>query len=279
MYQFTKTISPPPDPLASIFEAALGESPAEARRLGIGWRKQRSVVRGLWKECATVSLQASLDRSEKIRLLDEDLLQSYLDSTACSTRKPTGVVLLTIHMGDYIHALLKITTLTSNREVLILRRKKWSADEQAMFGKINQIGHQLETIRHGPMAARKLASALRRGAIVILLYDLSPRWGETTPVNIFNTRLHWVFGPLYLSMLGRAQVIPFFTFKENAHWTCEVNAVRDYSIIAGNRGAFLKKEMQEMASMAEGYIRQHTIQWNHWHLLPEMAQRQVRTDG
>ncbi len=277
MYKFNKTNSQQPDPLASIFEAALGESPTEARRLGIGWHEQRDIVKALWKECATVPLQASLDRSTRIQMDDEDLLRCFLQSTSagCSTSKSTGVVLLTIHMGDYIHSLLKILALVSDRDVLILRRKKWSSNEQAMFGKLDKIGHRLTTVRHGPMAARKLASSLRKGAIVVLLYDLSPRWGETAPVDIFNTRLHWVFGPLYLSMLGKSQVIPFFTFREKDQWICEVNAVRDYTSIAGSRAIFLKREMQELASMAEKYIRQHATQWNHWHLLPEMAQEQV----
>lgn len=264
------------DPLPGILEAALGESPREAKSLGTGWHKARKLITEIWHESATESLSNSLERANRILMEDEELLKNFLRSSH------QGTVLMTIHMGDYLHALFRILTLTSGREVVILRRKSWSNAEQTMFGKINLIGHKLITVRHGPGAARKIIGALRGGAIVVLLYDLSRRWGETAPVKLFNSELYWVSGPLFMSILGRSFVIPFFTFEQAGHWICELNPVRDYSYITKkvtkNRAAFLNAEMQKMAALAESYIRANVTQWNHWHLLPEMAQKDLEAD-
>ncbi|MFP6806213.1 MAG: hypothetical protein VB957_03370 [Pseudomonadales bacterium] len=270
---FTLKNETTPDTLPAIFESVLGESPTQARCLGLKWLQQRELVRSLWSECTDVSLQASLDRSNKIVLEDEVPLQNFLQSNT------KGTVLLTIHMGDYIHAILRILSLVSTRQVILLRKKGWTKAEQTMFGKLELIGHKVTTVRHGPAAAKVIVSALRQGAIVIFLYDLSSRWGETSPVRFFNTRLHWVAGPLLLAMLGRSFAIPFFTFRESNQWICEVNSVRDYTgDYLGNsigktakRSSYLKSELQIITSLAEGYIRNHVSQWNHWHLIPEMA--------
>ena len=53
------------DPLPAILEAALGESPREAERLGMDWYRQREIVKQIWHESATVSLGSSLERANQ----------------------------------------------------------------------------------------------------------------------------------------------------------------------------------------------------------------------
>ena len=254
------------DPVPAILEAALGESPQQAQKLARDWYKNRKLVKEFWHECANASMSKSLERANRIILQDQDLLQNFLNSST------QGIVLLTIHMGDYIHAILKILSLATKRKVLLFRKKAWSKAEQSVFRKINSLGHNTITVPHGPSSAKTLASALRLGAIIVLPYDLSSRWGETEQVRLFNTDLLWVSGPFFLSMLGRSTVIPFFTFKSGDQWHCEIHPARNYVATRQDRASFLISEMQSMGSLAETYIRTYVSQWNHWHLIPEMAQ-------
>jgi len=164
--------------------------------------------------------------------------------------------------------------LAERRRVVILRRKSWSREEEEAFRKLALLGHDVETIRHGPRASRSITNALRDGAIAILLYDLPYRWGKTSEVKIFNHTCHWVIGPLQLAMLGRATVVPFYTYSVDQHCYCDLSEIRDYRSIGGNRISLLHKETQIMATIAERYIRNHVIQWDHWNLIPEMLQRE-----
>lgn len=261
------------DPLAMIFQVGLGESPQASVRLARSWRAYRKVVKGFWHESAITSLDQSMDRADKIVMEDEDLLQNFLLS------HQQGLVLLTIHMGDYLHACLKILRLCSGRKVLILRKKSWSKAEQASFGKLDRIGHEMVTVRNGTGAGKSIIAALRQGAIVVMLYDLPPRWGETLPVNMFNRQLNWVMGPLQLSMLGKSCVLPFFTFETDAGWQCDLNPIRDYRHINQDRSLYLRSEMQALANIAERYIKRYATQWNHWHLMPEMVGKPEVTHG
>lgn len=255
-----------PDNLAILFEEALGESPQYARKLAQGWRQYRTIAKGFWHQAATIPLDESIQRADDVTMQDEKVLQNFLNNHS------QGIVLLTIHMGDYLHSILKILKLAKRRQVVILRRKSWSEEEQTAFGKIGLVGHNVKTVRHGPGASRTITKALRNGAIAVLLYDLPHQWGETKPVKLFNFQLHWVVGPLQLAMLGKAAVIPFYTYKSTAGWCCDLKPVRDYQKLNCDRKTFLVDELQAVTTMAEFYIRNNVHQWDHWNLLHDMAQ-------
>ena len=251
--------------LSALFEVALGESPSRAHELAVAWVLYRKVSARYWREAADISLRESMQRADSISMQDKSLLQHFLRSHC------EGIVLLTIHMGDYLHSLLKILALVERRTIVILRRKGWSQDEQNAFGKLHLIGHDVDIIRHGPAASRSIAKALRAGSIAILLYDLPKRWGKTYPVRVFNHRMHWAMGPLQLAMMGKASVVPFYTFNTTQGCVCELEPVRDYRQVGGDKSSLLHTEMQFMAATAEKYIKNNIIQWDHWGLVPEMV--------
>ncbi|MEH6556895.1 MAG: hypothetical protein V7708_03810 [Oceanicoccus sp.] len=255
------------DHLAKIFEVILGESPQQARKLCLDWRRYRNTAMGLWRQAATISLKESVQRAEQITMQDEDVLHYFLNSHR------QGIVLLTIHMGDYLHSILKILKLAPSRKIIILRRKTWSEIEESSLKKLELIGHTVEIVRHGSRASRMIAKGLREGAIAVLLYDLPYGWGETQAVKMFNHQLHWVRGPLQLALLGRASVLPFFTFNTADGWVCHLEAVKDFrhSKPGSDHEAILSKEIQAMASLAERQIRCHVAQWDHWNLMHDMV--------
>lgn len=255
------------DQIALLFEAALRESPQQARKLSRKWHQYRAVSKGFWHQAATISMDDSIRKSEKIAMQDENTLQHFLNYHS------QGIVLLTIHMGDYLHSILKILKLSARRKIVILRRKSWSEEEESAFEKLGIIGHDVEIVRHGPTASRSITRALRGGAIAILFYDLPHQWGQTNEVHLFNHQLHWVIGPLQLAMLGKASVIPFFTYNTPEGWICDLKPVRDYSQLGRNcdRAILLHRELQTMANTAESYIKSHVVQWDHWSLLTHMT--------
>ncbi len=252
--------------MASVFESLLNESPAHAQTLARQWRANMLLVRKLWHDCARVPLTTALQQADAIVMPDDQSVAAFISSAPRAT-KPQGIVLLTIHMGNYLYSILRILNLIPRpRTVFVLRKKSWSALEQNAFNKIDQLGHTIITVRHGPAAARKIAAALRNGDIVILLYDLSRRWGETIPVDFLGTRMHWVTGPLRLSMLGRSIVFPFYSYAQGDRWHCDWLNALDYREPCKH----VAEEIQRTVAIVEPYIRRYPGQWNHWQLIPEM---------
>ncbi len=67
----------------------------------------------------------------------------------------------------------------------------------------------LTVVRAGDGA--QAVRALRKGDIVVVLYDLPRRFGRTVEVGFFGRRAHVVRGPAELAVLGHADVLPLFT--------------------------------------------------------------------
>ncbi len=254
--------------IASIFQHVLGEPREQSLYLADSWRKNQQAMQKHFLQSAGVTLDRSLQYSEQIQMEDAKLASQFINS--CQS----GIAIVTIHMGDYLHAILKLLSMIKKRQILVVRHSAWSSAEQSIQ-KLSAFGHEVNAILNSQGAARSVVKALRGGAIVILLFDLSFKWGATKPVHLLNNNLNWVCGPILLSLMGRCCLIPMFAFKEKSMWKCHLEAVRDYRHVNGDRGNLLRAEMQSLARMAEGYIRANVTQWQHWHLLPEMMETGV----
>jgi lauroyl/myristoyl acyltransferase len=238
------------------FETLLGETSAAARALVYDWFFYKQLERESW-----VRTDGCRDSGV---LLDVRRVGDYLNT---STR---GVVIATMHMGDYLEGLRQLRLACSvERKVFVIRRREWSGAEQIIFDRIGA-GTSLTVLRRGnaPTAIREL----RRGAIVIVLFDLPARYGRTTAVDFFDRRANVVRGPAELSVLGNADVLPLF-----CHYDAEGIAIAQaMPVIAvpvatgADRAARVVTVAQRLWKFAEAQIRRHPSQWAHWSLVDEL---------
>lgn len=256
------------DRLPILFEEFLGESSTQSKRLAKEWLKFRIKSNKFWEDEKSSSFSACMASSKNIHLADKGAIKAFLEHIS------SGVILLTIHMGDYLHAVFKILSLTSGRDILLLRNKDPLSDELHMFKKLEKLGHKISVIYRDPTLIRKALSRLRKGAILVALHDLSQEWGRTVVVNAFERKLHWTSGPIELAILGKSCVFPFYCFQDNGIYRCRLEPIRDYRTIAiTSRRQFITMEVQHFVSQAERYIRRYPAQWSHWPLVPSMLHK------
>ena len=254
------------DTICQIFQSMLGESPRQAKLLSNDWFKLRRVQNTFWETCKSSSLETSLERIRKMTINDEESVKTFLQSTH------TGIVLLTIHMGDYLHGIIKLSELTHGRELLVMRRREPSKDENNMFNKMAHYGHRITVVSHDLSSLKSAIKMLRCGAIFALLHDLSQEWGKTIPVKAFGHDLQWVSGPVEMAILGRCCVLPFYCFQDADIHHCQVESMRDYRSVSHlPRELLIEQEVQHLVSQSERYIRRYPSQWSHWPLIPEMV--------
>jgi len=248
--------------ISSIFSHFLGESKRESGALARQWLRRH-------RESQSQFVMASFSPTEECRLrAGEIVMIDQLPVSHFINRCDSGVVLSTIHMGDYLHATLRLFSSINPREVLILRRQAWTEAAQAT-SKVGDFGHQVIPVIANPEAARTLLQGLRRGAIVVMLYDLPSRWGATKTVQVLDHPMRWVCGPSQLAMITRSCMVPFYCFESGGTPHCEFGAVRDYRKPRSSH-ITVQSEMQAMASAAETYIRRFVTQWENWRLIDEM---------
>jgi lauroyl/myristoyl acyltransferase len=249
--------------LSSTLSIFLGEPVKESRRLAREWLYHYVKNQKRFELAARESIAQARQRAEEIQMIDEIAVANFVN------RIDTGVVLSTIHMGDYLHAMFKLFGALEPREVIVLRREAWSSAEQTIQ-KIENFGHRVTPVIANATAARTLLRNLRRGAIAVLLYDLPQRWGATAPVRVLNHPMQWVCGPTQLAMMARSCVLPFYCFEHEGKSSCEFGELHDYRKMARSNREIIEHETQILASAAETYIRQFVTQWENWRLVEEM---------
>lgn len=249
--------------VAQLMEAGLGESPREAALLADRWLERSRLVANRWQETAAMSPDQVQQRVAP--LISEDLLRLC---AFCSKREQ-GIVLATPHMGDYMAALFAIFQHLPGRRVVILRRKSEEALELKVFQKLAESGIEFEVLRTAAKrSALQLYRHLRSGGIAAMLYDLPARYGTTTPLQFLQSTVHWVSGPVLMAARSGSLVIPFVAYADGRP-CCDFQPVICCADRSGAASAALDTA-QQLASMAESYIRRYPDQWMHWHLLPEM---------
>lgn len=255
------------DLMCLMFQSVLGESPQQSIILANDWQKFEIGPNTYWEICKSSSLESSLERIRRMTINDEESVKNFLHCTQ------EGIVLLTIHMGDYPHAIIKLSGLTHGRDLLVMRRREPSKDEINMFNKMAHYGHRVTVISHDSSSLKSAIKMLRHGAIFALLHDLSQKWGKTIPIKAFGHKLRWASGPVEMAMLGRCCVLPFYCFQDGDIHRCQVESIRDYRTVSHlPRERMLKQEVQYLVSQSERYIRRYPSQWSHWPLIPEMLQ-------
>lgn len=249
------------EPLTYAFEELLGESQASARRLIHDWF--------FYRHLESVSWTDPRHRPRSV-LRDAARVGDYL--SAC----PRGVLVATIHLGDYLEGLRQLgPAMSTTKRVLVIRRRAWSEIEERAFARLASRQVALTVVRAGDGA--QAVRALRNGDIVVVLYDLPRRFGRTVEVGFFGRRAHVVRGPAELAVLGHADVLPLFT-----HYDADgVSVTVAQPVIAATasrryeRAARIATITQRLCTMAEREICAHPSQWSHWSLVRELIHEGV----
>jgi lauroyl/myristoyl acyltransferase len=234
------------EPIRCRFEALLDEPSAAARALAFDWFFYRQMEVSSWDD---TSRRAGV-------LRDAERVGAYLQDC------PRGIVVATIHMGDYLEGLRQVRLVAPlERPVFVLRRRGASGAELRAFAHVAGAA-PVTVLRRGdalPAAVR----ALRRGAVLIALFDLPGRYGRTTPVTFFGRPAWFVRGPAQLAVLGRADVLPLF-----CHYDHTLRPVAEAAPVIAAGCA--QQITQHLCALAEQRIRARPAQWAHWSLLDEL---------
>lgn len=172
-------------------------------------------------------------------------------------------VLVTIHMGDFFGAFRLIASEADpGRQVTSLRREEDDGRVQRMLVN-NPDAHHIA--RHGIDQPTDIVAALRKGNHTLTaLFDLSTHFGETVEVLFFGQPARFVRGPAQMAIMGRARIIPFVTYESGGRQTIEMASAIDAGLRSGESLQDAAARItQQLATLAERWIRQHPEQWKY----------------
>lgn len=265
------------DQLSLLIQKILGESPTRAKEISTDWLLHRQLSQLCWQRMAGSSIDRARSNALDSLFPHKRQVVRYLQN--CSR----GVLITSIHMGDYLNGLLHLCMSTpSHKQVFILRNRKWDRQEERAFQKFSATGIKVTVLRRQRSVAITAIRQLRRGNIVVALYDLPGQWGSTTKVTFFDQQMALVKGPAELAILAEADILPIM-FHYAADGTRVIDTFPIYrptsrggvspeDISLGGLSLELRVQQttQYLIDQAERQIRKFPGQWHHWHLIPAM---------
>ena len=225
---------------------------------------QRHIARANWQEAARSPIAKALERSDSVEIPSLAALETIVG------QDNRGLVLSGVHMGDYLHALLKVLFTLQHRKVFICRKRQDTVEERLILERLAKLGVNASVVRTGTHHPLSLVSALKKGGVVLTFHDLSSRWGPAAQVRLFGGTGEIVKGPGTLAVLGEARLAPFATAQTNLGQVCTFDNILDCKQIGDKREA-AEKVTRYLGRHLESAVRAAPEQWQHWPLLSEIA--------
>lgn len=250
-----------------LIQQVLGENKHQSLAILKGWVLYTVVSRFSWIKLADSRYSAANSQHSDLAFLDLQRVLNYLNS------HQRGLVIATIHMGDYLGAFLTLSrNISGDRKVYVVRNKAWSSEEQRLIRQFQSKQLSIVVVRQDPVSARKIIRELRRGGVAILLFDLSETWGGTTTVKFLGRPMKIVRGPAELALLGAADILPIMChFDDRGTSVAEAFPVIRPSRTPNQSLAETTQQItQQLMDIADQHIRKYPEQWHHWQLIPQM---------
>ena len=253
--------------LCAIVGDILHEPAKNARRIAqrAVYEAQRSYA--VWQTLHKASPAQALALAETMQLGHLDEIVEYLQQVN------RGVVITTLHAGDYLLALLKLRhRLSADRQIYILRKKGPSTLETQVFQHFGSLTHPVNVIRHTDRRTLEVVRALRAGHVVVALFDLPGTYGQTMEVEFLARAMQLVSGPATLATLGQADILPLVCHASRQHrlgrflapiGAAQLHAPKDTTAQRNRIG-------QQLCHIGSAHISHYPEQWQHWFHVPQM---------
>lgn len=253
--------------LSAIVGDILHEPAGNARRIArrAVFEAKRSYA--VWQALHQASPAQALTLAETVQLEHLDDIVDYLNKGS------RGVVITTLHAGDYLLALLKLRQrLTADRQIYILRKKDASTLEARVFQHFGSPSRPVNVIRHTERRTLEVVRALRAGHLLVALFDLPGTFGQTMEVEFLARPMQLVSGPATLAALGQADVLPLVCHASQSH--------RKGAFLAPIRATHLHAQQdttaqrntigRQLCHIGSTHISHYPEQWQHWFHVPQM---------
>ena len=258
---------------ARIIELALGESPREARRISLQYFRRVCSFHCDYRDLITGDHARALELVESVDVRGMRFAHSY-----CGDRvDPTGsgpLVVATIHMGSYLRGLAKLVRISPpGRRIRVITLREWAPGEELGYRRLAPAGTDVQAIPFSDRPGVKAWLELRAGNTLLVMFDTPLEFGtrRSVVVPLFGRNARLPAGAALLALLAGAVILPAVSYadelgREVLHFERPLQA----RVLDGEDLALASERiMQQLAALAERWIRARPGEWLLWHRLPE----------
>jgi len=180
-----------------------------------------------------------------------------------------GVIAATAHTGGWQVAGAIVQKHHPDVEMVIVMNRERDARAQRIQDQArDRAGIRFIHVGDGPLDALPLLSHLRRGGVVAVQIDRLPPGMRGRNVQLFGHPWAIPEGPILLSALSGAPIVPTFT-RRLGYLAYDIDSLPPITIARRPTDVEITRAAQELADAMANFVRENPTQWFHF----EMDQR------
>ena len=182
----------------------------------------------------------------------EEILQRAL-------AKGRGAILLSAHVGNWEIGGSMLSA--SNYSLAVVAMAHNSGIANALVNRLrNDIGIEVIEVDQSPFSGVGVLRHLGRNGVVAMIGD-KDFFGQGRSITFFGKKVSFPVGPVVLSMMSGAVLIPAFVLKQSDGRYFGVLEEAVPLLLEGDRDEIIEKNLGKTARVFEKYVRSHADQW------------------
>ena len=183
-----------------------------------------------------------------------------------SLEEGRGVIAATAHTGGWQVAGAIVQKHHPRVEMVIVMNRERDARAQRIQDEArDRAGIRFIHVGDGPFDALPLLSHLRRGGVVAIQIDRLPPGMRGRSVSLFGHPWQIPEGPLLLSALSGAPIVPTFT-RRLGYLAYDIDSLDPIRIARRPKDDEIDRAAQALASSMESSVRANPTQWFHFEM-------------
>ncbi len=174
-----------------------------------------------------------------------------------------GVIIVTAHTAGWEFAGSVMRSVHPGEVWVVMQRERDPHARAIQDRARERAGVKVAHIGESPFDALPLMHALRKNAVVAMQLDRVPKGSRFRTANLPGGSWRIPEGPLTLSAVSRAPILPIFT-RRIGFMSYEAEVMEPIRISRKPTESELDRAAQEMANSMRDFIRKHPTQWLHF---------------
>jgi lauroyl/myristoyl acyltransferase len=173
-----------------------------------------------------------------------------------------GALIGTMHFGPYSLGLVWLLhRYFEGRRIVVVKTQTDDPDEARAIARLGELGAQVEFVAPDrPEQFHLLVKRVREGAVGIIMVDLPPSYGRSTPFDLLGHQLSFASGVVDLAALCAAPLMLFRTCSDVTSDTLEVFDLFDVLRDPDSR----ERAMGRIGHFVTNSLLEHPDHWHMW---------------
>ncbi|MFK8018622.1 MAG: hypothetical protein AB8B86_02545 [Pseudomonadales bacterium] len=243
----------------------LRESPTMANLIASNREMSMEALNQHWDSTLKANMEDIVLKANELPIQDIERLRAFID------KRDAGIVVATIHMGDYITAITALAIQLRRERVVLVHPKSMGYKQLEQLTSIQSLPFNVVLIeQNGLRSFQQVCKELQNKSMVVMFYDQPKDQNDYYETDLLNRRVRWVKAHITAFSITNSLLVPFITTSSPSGIQCELQQCFARPRGTKDSADYFDSVARDLIDTAGRYLKLYPSEWHNWPLVPEM---------